>query len=262
MKTETPDPNNQPIQLVDVLIDELRTLRPKTVAPDKNFDKVFRAFHKENLAAICFSGGGIRSATFGLGIIQALAKHKLLTGFDYLSTVSGGGYLGSWLSAWIYRAAPPDKVTGQKKRATDGSEKSVREMDLGTHRVQNALDSPPMNGDNNPNPESTQLQHLREFSNYMSPRTGLFSTDTWTLVAIYLRNLLLNLTIFIPLMAAVLILPRLLFRSIGQNFLGDDAQSNLPLIAMVAFVVAIGFVMVRLPSMSKKSSEQGPTEKK
>src|SRR4029434_5745535 len=54
-------------------------------------------------AALCFSGGGIRSATFGLGVLQALARSGLLPRFDYLSTVSGGGYLGSWLSAWIYR---------------------------------------------------------------------------------------------------------------------------------------------------------------
>ena len=51
--------------------------------------------------ALCLSGGGIRSATFGLGIIQGLAKLKLLEKLDCLSTVSGGGYIGSWLSAWI-----------------------------------------------------------------------------------------------------------------------------------------------------------------
>ena len=52
-------------------------------------------------AALCLSGGGIRSATFGLGILQGLARCGLLDKFDYLSTVGGGGYIGSWLSAWI-----------------------------------------------------------------------------------------------------------------------------------------------------------------
>jgi hypothetical protein len=60
--------------------------------------------HAANLTGIAFSGGGIRSATFNLGILQGLAKLKLLHIFDYLSTVSGGGYIGSWLSAWIFRS--------------------------------------------------------------------------------------------------------------------------------------------------------------
>src|SRR5574341_384045 len=50
-----------------------------------------------DLAGLAFSGGGIRSATFNLGILQALAELRLLHRFDYLSTVSGGGYIGSWL---------------------------------------------------------------------------------------------------------------------------------------------------------------------
>ena len=55
----------------------------------------------EKRSALCLSGGGIRSATFALGIVQGLARNGLLDHFHYLSTVSGGGYLGSWLSAWI-----------------------------------------------------------------------------------------------------------------------------------------------------------------
>jgi Patatin-like phospholipase len=46
------------------------------------------------LSALCFSGGGIRSAAFALGIAQALANRGVLPRFDYLSTVSGGGYFG------------------------------------------------------------------------------------------------------------------------------------------------------------------------
>ena len=49
--------------------------------------------HADNLIGLAFSGGGIRSATFNLGILQALAEKGLLHKFDYLSTVSGGGYL-------------------------------------------------------------------------------------------------------------------------------------------------------------------------
>src|SRR6266436_2047036 len=56
----------------------------------------------QDLIGLAFSGGGIRSATFNLGVIEALAGRKLLRCLDYLSTVSGGGYIGSWLSSWAY----------------------------------------------------------------------------------------------------------------------------------------------------------------
>ncbi len=52
-------------------------------------------------AAFCCSGGGIRSACLNLGVAQGLAGLHLLDRFDYLSTVSGGGYFGTWLSTWI-----------------------------------------------------------------------------------------------------------------------------------------------------------------
>lgn len=43
---------------------------------------------------LALSGGGIRSAAFCLGAMQAMAKHKLMQHIDYMSTVSGGGYIG------------------------------------------------------------------------------------------------------------------------------------------------------------------------
>ena len=67
-------------------------------------------------SALCFSGGGIRSATFCLGVLQGLAKYGLLDKFDYLSTVSGGGYIGSWFSAWIDRAGSVEKVQASLTR--------------------------------------------------------------------------------------------------------------------------------------------------
>src|SRR5262245_39197384 len=54
------------------------------------------AHHVANtLSGLALSGGGIRSATFALGVTQAFAARGLMQRFDYLSTVSGGGYLGS-----------------------------------------------------------------------------------------------------------------------------------------------------------------------
>ncbi|MBI5850495.1 MAG: patatin-like phospholipase family protein [Planctomycetes bacterium] len=51
------------------------------------------------LVGLALSGGGIRSATFCLGVLQVLARQRILDQVDYLSTVSGGGYLGAFLSS-------------------------------------------------------------------------------------------------------------------------------------------------------------------
>src|SRR5262249_23554381 len=58
-----------------------------------------------DLVGLALSGGGIRSATFSLGFLQGLQRVGLLRIFDYLSTVSGGGYAGGWWSAWLGREA-------------------------------------------------------------------------------------------------------------------------------------------------------------
>ena len=152
------------------------------------------------MAALCLSGGGIRSATFSLGVIQGLAKHGLLDKFDYLSTVSGGGYIGSWLTAFISRTPPKigdfDPKAARLEAVQDLLANPHKQIEGASEEVKPA--------------EPPQVTYLRSHSNYMSPRVGLFSVDTWTLIGVYLRNLLLNWTIFVPLLAAFLLVPRML----------------------------------------------------
>ena len=59
----------------------------------------------DTLIGLAISGGGIRSASFALGVLQSLDKNNKLRSIDYLSTVSGGGYIGAWLSANCKRTA-------------------------------------------------------------------------------------------------------------------------------------------------------------
>jgi hypothetical protein len=132
------------------------------------------------LSALCISGGGIRSATFGLGVIQSLAEQGLLEQFDYLSTVSGGGYIGSWLTAWATREGGIEKVVPRLKKNAP----------------------PPAPGESDP------VQHLREYNNYLTPQLGGFSEDTWTLIATVVRNILLNWLVLIPLLLGFLMAPR------------------------------------------------------
>ncbi len=138
--------------------------------------------------ALCFSGGGIRSATFNLGVLQGLAKRGLLGSFDYLSTVSGGGYLGSWLSSWIHR----------HKGGLSGVASALRE----------SVVTPAAASVSPVNPGSAPLRHLRRHSRYLSPILGLFSVDAWTLATIYVRNLLINWLVLLPLLLAVMLVPR------------------------------------------------------
>ena len=59
-------------------------------------DEPWVAFTTQDRLGLALSGGGIRSATFNLGILQALQQKRLLGRLDYLSTVSGGGYIGGF----------------------------------------------------------------------------------------------------------------------------------------------------------------------
>ena len=59
---------------------------------------------------LALSGGGIRSATFCLGVVQVLAERGLLPGVDFLSTVSGGGYTGSFLTTRLGNGQPIDSI--------------------------------------------------------------------------------------------------------------------------------------------------------
>src|SRR6185369_470264 len=83
------------------------TAAPGTTAPpldteplpfDDETNRDRKCAATKQLFGLAFSGGGIRSATFNLGVLQALAELGVLAKVDYLSTVSGGGYIGSWFT--------------------------------------------------------------------------------------------------------------------------------------------------------------------
>ena len=60
--------------------------------------------------AVCLSGGGIRAAAFGLGLLRALEEASLLHHMDHLSSVSGGGYTAT---AWATEVlSNPDRLPG------------------------------------------------------------------------------------------------------------------------------------------------------
>ncbi len=153
-----------------------------------------------DLVGLALSGGGIRSATFGLGVLQGLAQLRLLGSIDFLSTVSGGGYIGSWFAAWVRREGSLANV--EKQLSPNRVSQSLAERYEWDGRTR--LDDRPR--DEEPEP----VHHLRAYSRYLSPRFGLFMPDTWTLLTIYLRNLFVNALFFLPLAVFVVFAWRLL----------------------------------------------------
>lgn len=81
----------------------------EVVREEEKYIRIRRGFEAEgnadleDLTGLALSGGGIRSASFSLGIMQALAHCGWLKKIDYLSTVSGGGYIGSSLM-WLLKS--------------------------------------------------------------------------------------------------------------------------------------------------------------
>jgi hypothetical protein len=154
--------------------------------PDRETPKALEAAYREAVlardqSALCLSGGGIRSAAFALGVLQALSAKRLLTGFHYLSTVSGGGYIGGWLQRWIHEEP-------------GGAAEVMKKLGGVT--------------------EPAEVSALRENSNFITPRVGIGSNDTWTALSISGRNIALNWLLFAPLLMFVTVFPNLFAASV------------------------------------------------
>jgi predicted acylesterase/phospholipase RssA len=166
------------------------TPQPDTDAEAEKLRQLLDDVHRlggDGRTALCLSGGGVRSAAFNLGVLQGLARLGLLDRFHYLSTVSGGGYIGCWLSAWRYRAAE------------------------GIKDVLRGLSWPDRADDGKISPRvSESISNLRRSTNYLTPLKGLLSPDTWATIVIAGRNLILNHLVIVPLVAGILLIQKLI----------------------------------------------------
>jgi hypothetical protein len=193
--------------------------------------------------AVCLSGGGIRSASFSLGILEGLARFSrravcaektrpLLDTLDYLSTVSGGGYIGSWLMAWSERS-DYHQVVDQLAAAA------------------------PTSGD----PEPQPIRHLREYTSYLSPHFG-FTLDTLTLLSIVMRNMILNWLILVPVVMALFCLPQFLYNfSYGWAF--ESAHSGRGWFVVVMALAVLGVVTASATAvwrMARPTYQLGTTD--
>jgi hypothetical protein len=160
--------------------------------------------HPCNAVGLALSGGGIRSAAFCIGAVQALAAHRALDGVDYLSTVSGGGYTGASMTAASSRGSGFPFQHPEAYR------------------------------------DSVGVGHVRNYSNYLLPRSRSPARNLTEAAAILLRGLLAN---------AVLVLAVLLGLALMMNTVGPVLGARPFLFTKVAAVllvlVLIGWSLVR-----------------
>ncbi|MDH4390367.1 MAG: patatin-like phospholipase family protein [Aquabacterium sp.] len=136
--------------------------------------------HPQALVGLALSGGGIRSASFAAGALEALARQGLLRAFDIVSSVSGGGYAAAWIGAWAYRHAD----------GMAGVEADLRPVD-GLARA--------------------PLRWLRRHCAYLAPRRGSsVASDLWALIAAYLTRWLPILLLVTAWLVALLLLPHVI----------------------------------------------------
>ncbi len=132
-----------------------------------------------SLVGLAISGGGIRSATFALGFVQQLSRSGAFRHFDYLSTVSGGGYLGSCLTNLLSRSDPAKAAMGRFPFSAghDSGEGSV-------------------------------VRHLRANSSHL---TGSGLLGYFRIAAVLLRGIALNLLLVAPALLGAMALTLALY---------------------------------------------------
>jgi hypothetical protein len=114
-----------------------------------------------NMVGLALSGGGIRSAAFSLGAMQALDALGVIKKIDYLSTVSGGGYIGTSMTVAMSTQTPEKFPFASELR--EG--------------------------------EVPGIQHIRDHSNYLFPQGVL---NIFGNVVVYLRGILANVVLLLP----------------------------------------------------------------
>lgn len=145
------------VDRVDAAIDDARS------DPERG---AVRTGQASNLTGMALSGGGVRSASYCLGVLQALeslspaGSPRPLDAVDYLSTVSGGGYIGTSVVAGMMQ-------------------------DNRTFPFESRLDEA----------ETPETQHLRDFSNFLAPAGA---PDYMVSIALVMRGLLVNAVIVLP----------------------------------------------------------------
>ncbi len=176
------------------------------------------------LVGLALSGGGIRSASFALGVLQALARRDglhvdHLRDIDYLSTVSGGGYIGASLTwfNFLQRDVPP-----KDRQFPFGAKYDA-------HRDQCATG---VSVDN--------AAFIRQHGEYMTPAKRFTSVS---LIAVALRNIVLCFSVYFALVAALTLAARLAHTWWVQLFPRGWIGASVNETMMPAFLLVLLFAL-------------------
>lgn len=166
-------------------LDEVRRRRSTVGDPRALPDEAVKTAPSvdNELIGLALSGGGIRSASFSLGVVQGLIKSGLFNAVDYLSTVSGGGYTGACLSA-----------------LTHGSQNGERLI------VDHAGETEP-----------AALNHLRNGSNFLVSG-GLL--NQLRMPALFIIGVFQTLLLFVPIIIFFVFLSEIFFELSSLTSLG------------------------------------------
>jgi Patatin-like phospholipase len=158
---------------------------------------------KGGRAGICCSGGGIRSAAFSLGALQALQRAGELKRAKYLAAVSGGSYIAAAISTVARDARLDDPC--------DPNAELFR-------------DCPPFA------PGSPEEEYLRDHCSYLAPTAGDKLFLAWRIVLGLLLNLLF---ISLPLIGIALVLTGFLYAPFVHGLAGpcsgEKCAATIPL---------------------------------
>ena len=155
------------------MLDEERQLIE--IARAKKLDSGGREISSDAVG-LALSGGGIRSAAFHVGVLQGLATHHRLNQVDYVSAVSGGGYVACWLVKLFKELGPAE------------AERSIA-VSVGS-------------------PSAEVLALSRRAAAYLTPRIGLLTPEVGLLLTTYIHTALFNLTTLFLLVLLIEAVPR------------------------------------------------------
>lgn len=203
------------------------THRQELNAAESNDINARRAFYgltgDADAVGLAVSGGGIRSATFALGVIQELARKGILRQVDYLSTVSGGGYLGAFISSFLN---------------SDKANVSLRYED---HSL-------PFGSKEDP--ESKAIRQLRNHSKYLT-EGGLRTLLLIVVLIIY--GVFTSVLLLAPFLLTSVLFAALVFQDAFK------AGAFLPLSALtLSVLLLLGVCIVLLPWAGRRRGLQSP----
>ncbi|NEJ10309.1 hypothetical protein GR238_33585 [Rhizobium leguminosarum] len=170
---------------------------------------------------LALSGGGIRSASFAAGVMQALVLGNVLKSIDYISTVSGGGYIGSSLTWWLKQGLPNGEPAG-----TEPHNFPFGARDQGPNTTaQNAI-----------------LDYVRFHGNYLSPSRQL---NAMSLAAGVIRIATVSLTVYFSCITLVMFV---VFGLVGTPFAnpGDHDRQLFYRFATIPGAILVLFFVLSL----------------